>query len=403
MRRLTAAVLMFFLLAIPLGALASQTLEEEYFTVYDEGGTMLFRTAGDVSAGDEYISGTNALYQIQSVDEGRKRAFAQWIGEEPPTAWPAYSSLNETLQTAAAPGKKRLICLYCTHSDESYIPTDGHSSSDHRGGIYDVAEAFASALNARGIETILDETLHHPHDAGAYRRSRSTAAILAKKTPAALIDIHRDGVPADEYKGEVMGEPTSMVRLLVGRANPNSAANREFAKQLKATADAMYPGLIKDIFIGKGNYNQELMPHSILLEFGTYKLEKEMAEKATDYMADVMLAAVFGDAAYAPEENAARTRPTTTPRGAIPPPAASPPATQPAPAAQQAAERPLAESNRGSASGILWILGLFAAGLVVVGLIIGGVAGLSGRLGRTASEMSGGLFGKKPKDGDRLS
>ena len=33
----------------------------------------------------------------------------------------------------------------------------------------------------------------------------------------------------------------SKVRLLVGRSNPNAAANREFAKELKAAADEMYP------------------------------------------------------------------------------------------------------------------------------------------------------------------
>ena len=47
----------------------------------------------------------------------------------------------------------------------------------------------------------------------------------------------------------------SKVRLLVGKGNQNKDANLSFAKQIKAVADKMYPGLIKDIYMGKGAYN----------------------------------------------------------------------------------------------------------------------------------------------------
>ena len=40
------------------------------------------------------------------------------------------------------------------------------------------------------------KTPHDPHDAMAYDRSRRTAAELLKKNPIALLDIHRDAVPA---------------------------------------------------------------------------------------------------------------------------------------------------------------------------------------------------------------
>lgn len=67
---------------------------------------------------------------------------------------------------------------------------------------------------------------------GAYRRSRATAVELLKQGPSALIDVHRDGIPdASEYTTEVDGEEMTQVRLLVGRSNPNSAANREFAEK----------------------------------------------------------------------------------------------------------------------------------------------------------------------------
>ena len=69
----------------------------------------------------------------------------------------------------------------------------------------------------------------------------------------AIFDIHRDGIkdPA-QYETTIKGEEASMVRLLVGRANQNQAENKEqYAVELKAVADKLYPELIRDIYIGK--------------------------------------------------------------------------------------------------------------------------------------------------------
>jgi stage II sporulation protein P len=189
--------------------------------------------------------------------------------------------------------------MYSTHSDESYVPTDGASSLWENAGIYDVGNALKENLEKKGITVEYSEKSFLPHDADAYNRSRSTVEDYVKKMPDAIIDIHRDGVDAEEYETEVKGEDTSMVRLFVGRSNQNSAENKAFAQRLKAAADEAYPGLIKDIYIGKGNYNQELYPQAILLEFGTYEIEKEKAISATEYMADVIDEVLFGGTASA--------------------------------------------------------------------------------------------------------
>ncbi|MFR8978395.1 MAG: stage II sporulation protein P, partial [Christensenellales bacterium] len=150
---------------------------------------------------------------------------------------------------------RKLIAMYITHSDESYVPSDGTQSVNGQGGIYDVARDFRDALQQQGIDVILDESTHLPHDSGAYRRSRQTAERLLQKGPDAIIDIHRDGIPdQNEYACSIDGENASRVRLLVGRANQNSTVNREFAKQIKAVADKQYPGLVKDIS-SRGTYN----------------------------------------------------------------------------------------------------------------------------------------------------
>lgn len=340
--------------------------DENVWTIYDEDGQYLTSIYGRVYLDDEYISSDNRLYRIIEVDDSKRTAVAQYIGQES-----LIEPDNEAVATVAQESK-RLIGIYSTHSDESYIPTDGAESKEKDAGIYDVDEALKKALEERGIEVELDTTTHLPHDAGAYRRSRSTAARLLKSQPAALLDIHRDGIPdPDEYVQKIEDEDATKVRLLVGKSNPNADANRKFAKQIKAAADEMYPDLIKDIYIGKGDYNQELAPRAILLEFGTHTIKKERAIKSATYMADVLERVLFGSTAKA--EGAAG-----------------------ADADAAGAETTAEAGGSGAAWGILWVVGIALAAIVGYGLITtGSFSGMWNKIKRGASETTGGLLGKK--------
>ena len=81
------------------------------------------------------------------------------------------------------------------------------------------------------------------------------------------------------------------VRIVVGKQNQNRDANLEYAKRIKAIADEKFPGLIIGIFHAKGNYNQDLGPRMILLEFGTHTTTLEEAKRSTALMAQVIPAA----------------------------------------------------------------------------------------------------------------
>lgn len=374
MKRRILALFLALALGLPACALASVgDTAGEIYTVFTEDGATLFQIAGAVSVGDEYISAENQLYEIISVDEQHKTAVARLVGAEemPDVSW---LNAEQDAVSVYAQADKKLIAMYVTHGDESYVPTDGTESEEDGGGIYDVAKQLKSELEALGITVELDTSSHLPHDGGAYRRSRQTAVRLAEKAPDALIDIHRDGIPdPDEYTHTVAGDPVAKVRLLVGRANQNSAANRSFAKQIKAVADKMYPGLIKDIFIGKGNYNQEIMPHAILLEFGTHTISKERALASTELMANVLNKTLYGDV--------------------------SPSASGGADTGGSAAARTdgAADSSEGAGSGIVWLLVVAgAAALAFAFLATGTGKGMGEKLKRNASELTGGLLGKRP-------
>ena len=385
--KFTRFLLSFFLAlalycACAVNASADDQVDAEALHVAVDGsGAYLFSIHGVLSEGDEYIAGDNVLYRIATVNSGN--AIAEKIGEEPmpDVSWldvgeaQAVFASDETTQavSAKANADKRLIALYVTHSDESYIPSDGSQSINGQGGIYDVAREFRDALQKQGVDVILDESTHLPHDSGAYRRSRQTAERLLQKHPDAIIDIHRDGIPDEsEYARTINGEEASRVRLLVGRSNQNSSVNREFAKQLKAVADKQYPGLVKDIFIGKGNYNQDLAPHAILLEFGTHTISKERVLNSTDMMAQVMSTALYG-----------------TQTGSA--------ASEKSSSGQDAA----VQSSKGVSGGMIFLVLSVIAGVIIFLLAqTGGGKAMKTKFTRNVSELTGGLFGKKPEDSE---
>lgn len=285
------------MIQMPLSIIKADNWYEEeagFYTLFDERGNELTIMASEMLKNDEYISNDNKHYTIIRVDKREKKAFAKYLGV---IELPEFEEVAELSREVLAPNAgDRNILLYCTHSDESYVPSDGKPSIPSKGGIYDVAESFKKSLEKKGVKAILDKTPHDPHDAGAYRRSRQTAVDLIRKNApvAAVFDIHRDAVPKGHYDAMVNGEYMSKVRIVIGKRNQNRKINEELAYRIKAIADKTHPGLIKDIYIGQGEYNQELSPRSLLFEFGTHEISKEAAQKATDNMADTVKKAIHG-------------------------------------------------------------------------------------------------------------
>lgn len=355
--------------------------EEKVWLLITHEGEILTSICYEPEAGDQYISGNNKLYEVMEVT-GQQAT----VRELETIALPDVSWLNHEDQAwqVAALGEKR-IAFYCTHSDESFEPSDGKYSNDQRGSIYQIAESMAAALEEKGVQTNVADTLHHPHDAGAYRRSRQTAVQLLKMLPDALLDIHRDGIPdPDEYAVTIGAKDASKIRLLVGRGNQNMAANKDFALLVKAVADKLYPGLIKDIYMGKGAFNQDLYPRALLLECGTYTLSKDRVLTSMPMMAEVLYRAIYGgvtgSAGVSDVSGVDRASQGGETQG------------QPDP-------QPAKENNRGAGSGILLAVGGLAIGLVIFGVLAkGNIKDGLHKAGRNISEMTGGLIGKKPEN-----
>ena len=294
MRNKTITVIFIMILAIfTIGQLSeAENLighnEDNVTKVYDNKDNYIFSIAMGITVGDRYISQDNVEYLIVKLED--EKAIAEKKGkidlEEELTA-----SLKEMPFMAVE--KEKVVGIYHTHNDESYEP--GSVSVEGRGDIHDVGRQLAKSLEKKRIETIYSDNMHLPHDGAAYSRSRATALSIVQKRPDIVLDLHRDAIPdVGDYTGNVNGKNITQIRLVVGRQNPNRKVNDQFARNLKAVSDKVTPGLIKDIFYGKGEYNQSIFPRAVLMEFGTYGNSQQQALDAASLLASPISYLLYG-------------------------------------------------------------------------------------------------------------
>lgn len=283
-----AFTLLIFITA-PAWGVHEEMSSGQYFTLVDQNNRMVLQTGLQVYIGDEYIAADNCRYRVQEINGSQAKCVM--VGHEtmPQVAYDeqrqAWIFDGEAVPAAAAAPQKR-ISIYHTHSDESYDRSDGTSSKEGSGGIYDVGDALASKLQSLGFLVEHNKNNHNPHDVNAYNRSRRTAAALMRNNPDAILDVHRDAVPASQYQTEVKGQDVTKIKLVVGKQNPNEASTLEFAKKIKAVMDQKSPGLSNGIYIGRGDYNQDLSPRSMLIEVGSNTNTKEEAERGVQLFAE---------------------------------------------------------------------------------------------------------------------
>jgi stage II sporulation protein P len=265
---------------------AALSTSETNYLVYDEDDKFLFERIS-VEVGDIYISKNFKQYQVYVVNQTTRTARAKFIKQiQKPNIT---KKSNQTIDTS--PNKK--IALYLTHNAESYLIGDGTDSIYGKGGIHDIANKLSNELKKQGVNVELSENLHLPHNSLAYSRSKVTAEKLLNNKPDAIFDIHRDGVSRQTYAKVVNGQEKSMVRIVVGQANPNKNKNLAFAMWLLSVAETTHPWLFLDIYFAKGHYNQNLLEKSLLFEMGTYTIEKDLVIESVEPLANVIYSTLY--------------------------------------------------------------------------------------------------------------
>ena len=267
----------------------AESITEEIYTIYDKYGGILFQQEG-VEVGDMYMGKDFVKYIVTEINENTKTGFAEaYMVMKKPNI-----DKNNRIRFKNVNQEKGTICLYMTHNDESYLPSDGYDSIYGNGGIYDVAKALRDNLNSCGITAVLDNSLHIPHDTKAYARSNITANTMFRNyAPDAMFDIHRDAASRSTYLKVVNGQNKGMVRIVIGLSNPYMEENEQFAMYLISVAENMYPWLFKDIYYGQGHYNQAVSSKSLLFEMGCHLIEKEYEIETTKPLAEVINVALY--------------------------------------------------------------------------------------------------------------
>ena len=188
-----------------------------------------------------------------------------------------------------------------------------------------VGEAMAQELNAAGIATLHDTTLHDsPSYTESYDRSAATAKDYLARYPSikVVLDVHRDAIEREDGSRikplcRIAGEDTAQVMLIAGCDNgasvllPNWRLNLRFAAAWQQAMEQRYPGLTRPVLCAYRYYNQDLSTGSLLVEVGGHANTLQEALRAGRYAARALAELLGGTPAV--QQDAAQ--PTGQPNG----------------------------------------------------------------------------------------
>ncbi len=183
-----------------------------------------------------------------------------------------------------------LVLIVHTHGTESYLPdgTDYYlpdedfRSEDPTQTVIAAGEVIAQELNALGIVTLHDKTLHDAQDFNlAYTYARKTICAYLQEHPSIryVLDVHRDSiVTADGICSKtyttVDGTPTAQIMLVVGTnqngaSHPDWRTNLTVASYLQNRMHELYPTLARPLNLRADAFNQSLSAGALLVEIGS--------------------------------------------------------------------------------------------------------------------------------------
>lgn len=209
---------------------------------------------------------------------------------------PVINILDTPRVVSTVPGEA-LLCIYNTHTGETYSYTDGVDRLDGKhGGVVTVSEALQEALETKyGIKVARSDKINDHNYNTSYLESEKTARELLAANPGAsmLLDIHRDsGKTREQSVVRINGQEVAPILLIVGsdarRPFPAWRQNFAFASKLSDRMNEMYPGLSLGVRVKDGLYNQFLHPQAVLLEMGTSNNSVEEAILSAKLLADVL-------------------------------------------------------------------------------------------------------------------
>ncbi len=185
---------------------------------------------------------------------------------------------------------KPYILIYHSHTTEGYEMLDlgwysdsyNSRTSDKSKNMVRVGDTLTDALESQGFKVIHDKSIYDSSYNGAYSRSRKSVEKYLKKYPSIQItlDVHRDAI---HYDGKVRAKPTAQINgkkaaqvmIITGceggnvKSFPAWRDNLAFSLDLQNSVEGSCNGLMRPVYFSHRQYNMDLTPCSLLLEFGT--------------------------------------------------------------------------------------------------------------------------------------
>lgn len=265
--------------------------------VEDESAGLIITAMKDITSAD--LTNPQSFFhsQIAYFDSVPVNAEPEFIPEEVTVVEPPAFE-QETESVIIPDGTKPLVGIYCTHSAESYVPSQGFDRLEGKnGGVFLVAEHLKDTLvNNYGIAVVLSDTIHdYPDWNKSYANSLATLEKMKKDYPSIqlFIDVHRDALtPKDTTTTEIDGTKASKIMFVVGSdtrlPHPDWRENQDFVEKIAGQMEKMYPGLLKGVRVQDGRYNQHISPHAILLEMGGTENTLEETKRSAEMFAAVV-------------------------------------------------------------------------------------------------------------------
>lgn len=210
------------------------------------------------------------------------------------------------------------VLIMHTHATECYSEQDGFVSPGNNGRTTDteqnmaaVGAVLADTLNAAGICTLQDTTLHdYPSYTGSYERSRATVESYLARYPSIkiVLDVHRDAIETDGVRVKptavVNGRKAAQLMIICGADDgtmnmPDFWQNLRFAAALQSAVESGSPGLTRPVLFDYRNYNQQLTSGSLLLEVGGHGNTLEEARYTAQLVGEALAGLLRQQAAAA--------------------------------------------------------------------------------------------------------
>lgn len=203
------------------------------------------------------------------------------------------------------------VLIFHTHSQEAFADS---IAGDVSTSIVGMGAYLAERLNEKGIETLHHDAVYDLVNgkldrSNAYELSEIGVREILNQYPSieVVIDLHRDGVREDMHLiTEIDGKQTARIMFFNGLSrtktngdisylyNPYIQDNLAFSFQMQLTAESMYPGLARKIYLKGYRYSLHMMPKSLLIEAGAQTNTVEELRNAMDLLAEILNQVLVG-------------------------------------------------------------------------------------------------------------